>query len=83
MYDGEKTIKQESRDKFTDCFKVLDEKLKGNKWITGDNLTIADISLLATIVTVVVINNIQTNSLHCLLTFCVFFLGIWIRFNST
>ncbi|CAO1358328.1 unnamed protein product [Diamesa tonsa] len=52
IYDGEKTIKQEARDKFTDCFKVLDGYLEECKWIAGDNLTIADISLLATIVTV-------------------------------
>lgn len=55
IYDGEKTIKQEARDKFTDCFKVLDGYLEECKWIAGDNLTIADISLLATIVTVAVI----------------------------
>ena len=54
IYDGEKIIKQEARDKFTDCFKVLDGNLEGCKWIAGDNLTIADISLVATIVTVVV-----------------------------
>ena len=58
IYDGEKSIKQEARDKFTDCFKVLDGYLEESKWIAGDNLTIADISFLATIVTVAVIINI-------------------------
>ncbi|CAO1321650.1 unnamed protein product [Diamesa serratosioi] len=51
LYRKTDSVSQESRDKFAQCFKVLDSYLVDSKWFAGDNLTIADYSILGTITT--------------------------------
>lgn len=52
MYQGSKTVSQPARDAVKDTFLVLDKFLESSKWIAGDNLTIADFSLLTIVTTI-------------------------------
>lgn len=52
MYQGIKTVSQPARDAVKETFTILDKFLESSKWIAGDNLTIADFSLLTIISTI-------------------------------
>jgi glutathione S-transferase len=46
MYDGVKTILQKNKDAIREILKFVDDSLEGKEYLTGANLTIADISLV-------------------------------------
>lgn len=52
LHQGLKSILTESREKLTDTLTVLDGFLSNTKWVAGNNITIADYSILGTITTV-------------------------------
>lgn len=43
------TLSPESEQKFKDALTLLDDQLAENKYVAGDNLTIADLSILASL----------------------------------
>ncbi|CAO1428690.1 unnamed protein product [Diamesa tonsa] len=51
IYDGVKTMSKEGVDKMIGVLNVLDGFLSNSKYLAGDNVTIADLSLLGTIST--------------------------------
>lgn len=42
-------------EKMTEAFRILDKFLEGHDYVTGDNLTIADLSLVSSVTTAEVI----------------------------
>lgn len=46
MYDGVKTVLQKNKDAIREIMKFVDTSLEGKQYLTGDHLTIADISLV-------------------------------------
>jgi glutathione S-transferase len=51
---GEKRIGNEKRLAVLEAFDFMEKFLEGRKWFCGDNLTLADLSILATISTILV-----------------------------
>lgn len=45
-YKGAKTVSQESINESIQTYEFLEKFLEGHKWIAGDELTLADLSLL-------------------------------------
>ncbi|XP_063709337.1 glutathione S-transferase D7-like [Culicoides brevitarsis] len=54
IYKGETEIKKENIDSIYEAFKWLDDILSKSKWMAGDNVTIADTTMLATLSTLFV-----------------------------
>jgi glutathione S-transferase len=52
LYNNAKKIPQQSREKLIDTLNVLESLLVKSKWFAGDDITIADFSILGTITTV-------------------------------
>lgn len=54
LFEGVKNISQAKRDVLNAAFGFLETFLNGNKYVAGDNVTIADLSIYASIATIVV-----------------------------
>lgn len=52
LYKSEKKIPSEYREKLINTLNALDGFLNKSKWFAGNDITIADISILGTITTV-------------------------------
>ena len=81
LYQGVKKIPKQNREKLFDTLNVLESFLAKSKWFAGDELTIADFSILGTITTVKVSR--QRNNFSALNNFSLNFAGIWLRFSET
>lgn len=53
LFAGATSTSQQARDAVVDSLKVIDKFLENSKWVAGNNLTIADFSLIPTISTIV------------------------------
>lgn len=51
--DGLKELPEEKRKSLYEAFGFLEEFLKGNEWMAGDQVTLADLAFLAIISTIV------------------------------
>jgi glutathionyl-hydroquinone reductase len=49
IYDGAKTVEEKNKNAVLEMLKFLNDRLEGKQFIAGDNLTIADFSLLTSI----------------------------------
>lgn len=49
---GESEVPEEANDKLVEAFGFLEAFLGENEWMTGEQITIADLSILATLATV-------------------------------
>lgn len=54
LFEGVKNISQAKRDVLNAAFGFLETFLNGNKYVAGDDVTIADLSIYASIATIVV-----------------------------
>lgn len=54
LFLGEKKITDEKRNQVFEAFGFMEKFLDGRKWFCGDNLTIADLSILASMSSVLV-----------------------------
>ncbi|XP_060520843.1 uncharacterized protein LOC132698667 [Cylas formicarius] len=52
LFMGESQVSEDDADKLIEAFGFLEEFLGDNQWMVGDDITIADLSLLATVATV-------------------------------
>ncbi|XP_070499907.1 glutathione S-transferase 1-like [Chironomus tepperi] len=53
LYLGEKNIADEKRNHIHDAFILMENFLEGRKWFCGDNMTIADLSILASVSSII------------------------------
>ncbi|KAG5679576.1 hypothetical protein PVAND_009136 [Polypedilum vanderplanki] len=53
LFLGEKKISDEKRNHILDAFTYMENFLEGRKWFCGDHLTIADLSLLASLSSII------------------------------
>lgn len=53
LFDGLKEIPEEKRKLLYDTFELLDGFLNGSDWLAGDQVTLADLAILANITTIV------------------------------
>ncbi|CAO1403684.1 unnamed protein product [Diamesa tonsa] len=53
IYLGETKISEEKRNQVYEAFGFLEQFLDGHKWFCGDNMTIADLSLLASVSSII------------------------------
>jgi glutathione S-transferase len=51
---GEKKIADEKRNHIHDAFNFMESFLEGKKWFCGDHITIADLSILASVSSIIV-----------------------------
>lgn len=61
MYHGLKKIPAESREKLVNTLDVLDGFLSNSQWFAGNEVTIADFSILGTVTTVKVRKDFQNS----------------------
>lgn len=54
LFLGEKNIADEKRNHIHDAFILMENFLEGRKWFCGDNMTIADLSILASVSSIIV-----------------------------
>lgn len=54
LFLGEKKIADEKRNQVHDAFNFMENFLQGRKWFCGDNMTIADLSILASVSSIIV-----------------------------
>lgn len=64
VFLGAKEITQENRDDVRDIMRILNEFLEETAFMAGDNLTIADLSILPNVTSFVVRNKVYTMKLH-------------------
>lgn len=55
------TYDPEQYEKLTEAFQIMNNFLEGQDYVTGDNLTIADLALVASVTTAEVISMILRN----------------------
>ncbi|CAG9795890.1 unnamed protein product [Diatraea saccharalis] len=72
LFLGETEIKQNLKDDLNTTFDLLEEFLRGSKWVAGDNMTIADTSIYASVSSILAVGwdiskfpNIQRWVLEC------------------
>ncbi|CAD7079718.1 unnamed protein product [Hermetia illucens] len=53
LFLGETTIPEDKKKQLQEAFEWLNGFLEGRKWVAGDNLTIADLSILASIASII------------------------------
>ncbi|CAH2042128.1 unnamed protein product, partial [Iphiclides podalirius] len=49
IYKGETEIKENLKEEFNTSLALLEQHLNGSKWVAGDNVTIADTTILASL----------------------------------
>lgn len=54
LFIGETKITQEKRDKLNEALVFLNTFLNGTKYVAGDNVTIADLAIYASVTSIVV-----------------------------
>lgn len=54
LYLGEKKIADEKRKQVYEAFGFMEKFLEGRKWFCGDNLTLADLAMLAPLASIIV-----------------------------
>lgn len=54
IYLGETKIAEEKRNQVYEAFGFLEQFLDGRKWFCGNNMTIADLSILASVSSIIV-----------------------------
>jgi glutathione S-transferase len=57
---GETRISDEKRKAIYEAFGFMEKFLEGRKWFCGDNLTIADLSILASLASIIVRLKVQS-----------------------
>jgi glutathione S-transferase len=56
---GEKKITDDKRKNVFEAFGFMEAFLEGKKWFCGDNLTLADLSICASMSSIIVSNSIK------------------------
>jgi glutathione S-transferase len=62
IYEGAKIVEEKNKNAVIEMLKFLNDRLEGRKFIAGDNLTIADFSLLTSITSFEVSSQVSTQT---------------------
>lgn len=54
LFMGETTISQDKKEKLYEAFEWMEKFLEGQNWFAGDTMTIADLSILASLSSILV-----------------------------